>query len=272
MLFNSAPGGEQFALNLALISRIEEIPSTSIQQVGGKEFLKYQDGTLRLVRLHDYLPVARPDHEPEELYVIIPKLVRHPIGIIAYDCNDVITTRAEIERNDIKETGLLGSAVLDGVMTLFLDIFSLFEMADPETYRQESYQAASVDGARVLLAEDTSFFRAVEKKYIESLGATVVATKDGQEAWNLLSQDGQHFDLVVTDLEMPLMDGLELTRRIRASERWGQVPVVALTSLGSEANRQTGLEAGVTAYETKLDKEKLAATLRQVMEGVCAHA
>ena len=272
LLFNSAAGGEQFALNLSLISRIEEIPSSDIQVVGGKEFLKYQDSTLRLIRLQDYLPVAVPDHEPEEVYVIIPKLVRHPIGIIAHDCHDVVTTRAEVERNDVKDPGLLGSAVLDGVLTLFLDIFSLFEMADPEVYRQESYQAASVEGARVLLAEDTSFFRAVEKKYIESLGATVVSTKDGQEAWNVLCGEEEHFDLVVTDLEMPLMDGLELTRRIRSSQRWGGIPVVALTSLGSDANRQAGYDAGVTAYETKLDKEKLAATLRQVMEGVCAHA
>jgi len=272
LLFNNAEGGENFALNLSLISRIEQIESSNIERVGGKEYLKYQDSSLRLLRLQDYMPVAMPDHEPEELYVIIPKLVKHPMGIIAYDCHDVITTKAGVERADVKDPGLLGSAVLDGEMTLFLDIFSLFEMADPETYRQDSYQAQSIEGAPVLLAEDTSFFRAVVKKYLESLGAIVTETKDGQEAWDILNEGNKHFDMVITDIEMPLMDGLELTRRIRASDKWSNIPVIALTSLGSDENRTIGMEAGVTAYETKLDKERLAATIRKTMEGVVNYA
>lgn len=272
LLFNNAEGGENFALNLALISRIEKIESSAIERVGGQEFLKYQDGSLRLIRLQDHLPVAGPARDPHELYVIIPKLVKHPMGIIAHDCHDVITTRVEVDRDNLKGTGVLGSAVIDGRMTVFLDIFGLFEAADPETYRQEAFRARSVAGARVLLAEDTSFFRAVEKKYLESLGAEVVAVKDGREAWDLLRSGGQRFDLVVTDVEMPLMDGLELTRQIRASSAWAGIPVVALTSLGSAVNRSEGEAAGVTAYETKLDKERLAATLQKVMEGVTSHA
>lgn len=271
LLFNNTEGGENFALNLALISRIEKIESRSIERVGGQEFLKYQDGSLRLIRLHDHLSVNGPEFDPPELYVIIPKLVKHPMGIIAYDCHDVVTTRVEVDRENLKGTGVLGSAVIDDRLTVFLDIFGLFEAADPDTYRQEAFRARSVSGARVLLAEDTSFFRAVEKKYLESLGAEVVATKDGREAWNLLLAGDQHFDLVVTDVEMPLMDGLELTRQIRASERWAGIPVVALTSLGSAVNRREGEAAGVTAYETKLDKERLAATLQSVMEGVSSH-
>jgi two-component system chemotaxis sensor kinase CheA len=240
--------------------------------VGGKEFLKYQDSSLRLVRLHDHMPVAAPLHDPEDVFIIIPKLVKHPMGIVAHDCHDVITTRVEVERDNLKGPGVLGSAVLEGMMTLFLDIYSLFEAVDPETYRQDQARTGSIQGARVLLAEDTSFFRAVEKKYLESLGAVVTSTMDGKEAWAALGHPDAAFDLVVTDLEMPQMGGLELTRHIRSSARWRDIPVVALTSLGSADDREAGIEAGVTAYETKLDKDRLAATLRQVMEGVCAHA
>jgi two-component system chemotaxis sensor kinase CheA len=272
LLFTNAEGGENFALNLALISRIEQVPSADITRVGGKEFLKYRDTSLRLVRLHDHMPVAGPAHDPEEVFVIIPKLVKHPMGIVAHDCHDVITTRVEVERENLKGPGVLGSAVLDGVMTLFLDIYSLFEAVDPDTYRQDQARSGSIQGARVLLAEDTSFFRAVEKKYLESLGAVVTSTMDGKEAWDTLGRPDAAFDLVVTDLEMPKMGGLELTRHIRSSARWRDIPVVALTSLGSPDDREAGIEAGVTAYETKLDKDRLAATLRQVMEGVCAHA
>ncbi len=272
LLFKNAPQSETFALNLALISRIEKIKASDITVIGGKEYLKIEDESLRLLRLHDFVPVAYPADDPPELYVIIPKLVKHPMGIIAYECEDVITTRADVERHNVKGPGLLGSAVIEGDMTVFLDIFSLFEMAEPEIYHQEEARQRSIEGADVLLAEDTSFFRVVVKKYIESLGASVTAVKDGREAWRLLSDGKSRFDMVVTDIEMPIMDGLELTRSIRGSDQWADIPIIALTSLGADSSREAGMDAGVTAYETKLDKDRLAITIKKVMEEVVTHA
>lgn len=272
LLFNNTEGGETFALNLALVSRIERIETSTIETVGGKEFLKYQTDSLRLVRLEDFMPVAASETDPEEVYVIIPKQVKHPMGIIAGDCHDVITTRVEVDPQNVKGTGVLGSAVIDGNITLFLDIYSLFEAADPEAYQKEGSDMDCLDGVRVLMAEDTSFFRAVIRKYLEGLGGDVTVAKDGQEAWNILNESNKSFDLVVTDVEMPLMDGLELTRHIRSSEQFSKLPVVALTSLVSEESRKAGQEAGVTAYETKLDKDRLASTLRKVLEGVGTYA
>ncbi len=272
LLFRNAPDGEHFALNLAMISRIERVTAGDIQNAGGHEYLKFQDGSLRLVRLHDFLPVRAPTAEPREVYVIIPKLVKHPLGIIAWECDDVVSTRVEIDRDNLRGAGILGSGMIDGNLTVFLDIHGLFEAAEPELYRSDGHRAPALERTRVLLAEDTSFFRAVEKNYIEALGASVTAVCDGREAWRLLSEHPEDYDLVVTDIEMPLMDGLELTRHIRASERHAHLPVVAVTSLMSEASRAAGLAAGVNAYEVKLDRERLGTTIRQVMEEVCVHA
>jgi two-component system chemotaxis sensor kinase CheA len=272
LLFRNAPDGERFALNLAMISRIERVPVEEIQHAGGHEYLKFQDGSLRLLRLHDFLAVKAPDAAPREIFVIIPKLVKHPMGIIAWECDDVVSARVEVDRDNLRGAGILGSGMIDGRLTVFLDIHGLFELAEPEIYRAQGMRAATLDRMRVLLAEDTSFFRAVEKNYIEALGASVTAVCDGREAWRLLSEAPEAYDLVVTDIEMPLMDGLELTRHIRASERHAHLPVVALTSLVSDASRAAGLAAGVNAYEVKLDRERLATTIRQVMEEVCTHA
>ncbi len=100
----------------------------------------------------------------------------------------------------------------------------------------------------------------------------MTAVKDGREAWRMLESADAAFDLLVTDIEMPLLDGLELTRAVRASERWSGLPVVALTSLDSDAQRQDGLAAGVTAYLSKLDKERLARTISEVLAEVATHA
>jgi two-component system, chemotaxis family, sensor kinase CheA len=272
LLFRNAPDGERFALNLSLISRIEKVAYDDIQRVGGKEYLRVQNGSLRLLRLHDFLPVQAPAETPREVFVIIPKLVKHPLGIIAWECDDVVSARVEVDRENVRGAGILGSGMIRDRLTVFLDIYGLFEAAEPEIYRPDERRGATVAEARILLAEDTSFFRAVEKKYIEALGAKVTAVKDGREAWRLLTESPDAFDLVVTDIEMPLMDGLELTRHIRGSARHAHLPVVALTSLGTHENREAGLAAGVNAYEIKLDKDRLAATIRQVLEEVPVHA
>ncbi|MCP4550128.1 MAG: hybrid sensor histidine kinase/response regulator [bacterium] len=265
---------DTFAINLALVSRIEKIQRDKMENVGGKEYLRYPDHSLRLIRLHDFMPVSTPESEPEELFVIIPKLVTHPMGIIASSCEDVINVQVDVDRDTIRGTGILGSAIVEEKLVMFLDIYSLFESAEPELCKIEEVREErhSLVGSKILLAEDTPFFRAVEKKYIEEMGCKVDIAKDGQEAWDLLNAEGARYDMLVTDIEMPNMDGIELTRNVRASSRFGEIPIVALTALSSEKIRQAGEEAGVTAYEVKLDKFQLTKTLNRVLQEVTTNA
>jgi two-component system, chemotaxis family, sensor kinase CheA len=93
--------------------------------------------------------------------------------------------------------------------------------------------------------------------FLEAEQLEVVACADGQEAWESLCDKPDRFSLVVTDLEMPRLDGLELTRRIRADNSTAHLPVIALTSLASEDDMRRGKEAGVDEYLIKLDRDQL---------------
>lgn len=265
LLFRNHPD-ERFALNLDLISRIEKIAAEDIDRIGDREYLTRDDRSLRLIRLHDFMPVQVPPPEQDELYVIIPKLVKHPLGIVTTACDDVTTSRAVVDREGRVGPGIMGSAVLDGELTVYLDVFSLFEAAEPEIYARKDEDGASRD-LRVLLAEDTSFFRAMIKAYVESLGCGVTTARDGQEAWEILNDPGEAFDLLVTDIEMPRMNGMELTRKVRASQVLADLPVISLTSLVSDDVRRECLAAGVNAHEVKMDKETLAGTIAKVVKG-----
>ena len=272
LLFRNHPE-QLFSVNLDLISRIERVDPEKVESVGGKEYLRYPDRTLRLLRLHDFLPVTPPETEPEELFVIIPKLVSHPMGIVVSSCEDVIQAQVNVDPDNIKGTGILGSAVVDDQLVIFIDIYSLFEAADPELARKdEEIEPETLQCDRVLLAEDTPFFQAVEMKYLESLGCKVDLARDGEEAWRMLNMAEVDYDLIVTDIEMPHVDGFELTRRIRNSTRHKDTPVVALTALDSDEYRHQGRAAGVSAYETKLDKYNLFQTLKDVLTGVQSNA
>ena len=102
---------------------------------------------------------------------------------------------------------------------------------------------------RVLLAEDTVTTRALERSILEAAGYSVTTAVDGADAWQQLQAVGA--DVVVSDVDMPRMNGFELCRMIRSSAQMRELPVVLVTSLDSDAYRQRGLEVGADAYVVK---------------------
>jgi two-component system, chemotaxis family, sensor kinase CheA len=101
----------------------------------------------------------------------------------------------------------------------------------------------------ILVAEDSFTSRALLQSVLQLAGYRVYATADGLEAW--LALQNEAFDLVVSDVEMPRLNGFDLTARIRAHPRFGQLPVILVTALASEEDRRRGVETGANAYLVK---------------------
>jgi two-component system chemotaxis sensor kinase CheA len=119
--------------------------------------------------------------------------------------------------------------------------------------------------ATILVAEDSITTRTLEKSILEGAGYRVRVAGDGLEAWSLLEADG--CDLLLTDVEMPRMDGFELTTRVRADKRLRDLPVVLVTSRDSREDRERGIRAGADAYVVKgaFDQERLLDTVRRLV-------
>ncbi len=117
----------------------------------------------------------------------------------------------------------------------------------------------------LLLAEDSIVTRTQEKRILESAGYRVVTAVDGLDAWQKLNCD--EFDGVISDIEMPNLDGMALTQRIRDHAKYDELPVVLVTSLASDADRKRGLEVGANAYIAKsdFDQKVLIETLRRLI-------
>lgn len=120
-------------------------------------------------------------------------------------------------------------------------------------------------GHSVLLAEDSLTTRELERSMLETAGFSVVVAQDGQQAWELLQS--HDVDAVVSDVNMPRMDGIALCRAIRSSKRLASLPVVLVTSLHSEADRRAGLDAGADAYLTKagFNRDELINALERLL-------
>ena len=174
----------------------------------------------------------------------------------------------DIDEVTLSQTAVSGSMIINGHTTLLIDIFELVKTMNPEWFQMEEKVAdtMAIDGEKILLfAEDSTFFRNQVKKFMEEDGFKVIEAEDGRIAWELLKERGDEIDLVVTDLEMPNMDGFELTRKIKADPKYGHLSVIALTSLASDAHIEKGKAAGIDEYEIKLDREKLMKIIRQYL-------
>ncbi|MCP5366629.1 MAG: response regulator [Hyphomicrobiales bacterium] len=115
---------------------------------------------------------------------------------------------------------------------------------------------ANVRATRVLVVDDSLTTRTLEKNILENHGYAVEVAVNGEDAWERL-RDGE-FDLVVTDVEMPLLDGFDLTARIKGDDRFRELPVVIVTSLANDGDRQRGIEVGADAYVVKGEFETRA--------------
>ena len=92
---------------------------------------------------------------------------------------------------------------------------------------------------------------------MEEEGYNVIGAEDGIVAWNLLLEHSEEITLVVTDIEMPNLDGYELSEKIRKDKRFADLPIIALTTMAGEENIAKGEVVGIDDYQIKLDREKL---------------
>jgi two-component system chemotaxis sensor kinase CheA len=256
---------EHFAAPLSIVERIERIKTSDIEQVGDRKVVQYRGGSLPLYELSQVANVEQlPERGQQE--VIVFKVKDRELGLMVTPPVDAQEVVLNIDDSTLRQPAISGSMIINNHTTLLVDIFELVKTLNPEWFEIEAQAAASMaeDGEKIILfAEDSAFFRNQVKKFMEEDGFKVIEAEDGLIAWELLKERGEEIDLVVTDLEMPNMDGFEFTKRIKTDPKYSHLGVIALTSLASEAHIEKGKSVGIDEYEIKLDREKLMAVIRQ---------
>ncbi len=260
LIFRNA-AEEQFAVPLNLVSRIEKVKKKDIEQAGGKNVIKYRGASLPLVSINDVADV-KPQAEEEDLLVIVFLLAGREVGLMATDPVDAVQVEARFDEATLKQSGIMGSAIIDDYTTQMVDIFGLVETINPDWFSErEAAQESDGEAVSILYAEDSKFFRTQVKGFMEGEGYKVIAGEDGIAAWNLLQEHADEISLVVTDIEMPNLDGLGLASKIKGDERYAQLPIIAMTTLAGEDDIARGKAVGIDDYQIKLDKEKLLASI-----------
>jgi two-component system chemotaxis sensor kinase CheA len=265
LVFRSAEN-EQFAVALNLVARVEKIKKSAIEEVGGKRVIQYRGGSLPLFTI-DEVAQVKPLADKEDLLVIVFTLADREIGLLAMGPVDATEISAEVDDSTLKQPGILGSVIIGDHTTLLVDIFGLVQTLNPEWFSGHKTVATRDSKApTVLYAEDSDFFRNQIKDFIEAVGYNVIAAEDGMIAWNLLQEHGEKVDLVITDIEMPNLDGYDLTNKIRHDNRFTELPIIAVTSMARNEEIAKGKAVGINEYQIKLDKEKLIDSLHHYLQ------
>jgi chemotaxis protein histidine kinase CheA len=255
LLFRVA--GQVFGLLATFVDRVERIDPGSLMVTPAGRALLIDDQTIPAMEAAELIrPVgANPQAHRERVPVVVVDHGERRIALLV----DALVGERELAikpfcqlLSDIRAVS--GVAVLqDSTLILLLHAGELVQAAGSwagsSRLRRMEQDLPTV--RRVLLVEDSLITRDLEKSILTSFGLEVVDVGDGIEAIEALAQG--HFDLVVSDVEMPRMDGLELTRNIKADERTANLPVILITTLGSDEDRRRGLQAGADGYLTKAD-------------------
>jgi two-component system chemotaxis sensor kinase CheA len=257
-------GGGVYGVALAAVDEVVTVTGTSTLQ--GQETLEVRGRSLPVTDLAALLGAAAPplgDHSPG--------LVIASGGRRAVVTCDTLLGAEEVVIKPLGPllagvTGYLGASILgDGRIALLLEPATLAH--GPRLAPGPAPPAPEPPAApKVLVVEDSFTVRELQRSILEAAGYPVVTARDGREGLLAIERDAE-IALVITDLEMPGLDGLELTHAIRASATRSSLPVVIVTSHGSEDDRRRGIEAGADAYMVKLsfDQQDLLATVEQLV-------
>lgn len=265
-------GGETFAIPSASIEDLMRVSPEDIASLGGREAVVWRDQTVSLVRLTDLLG---HDQGRGVATGSLPVVVLHHGGYtIGFAVDEFLTEQEVVVKGlgqHLRRTPKVAGATILGTGELVLILHPPELIASARSGGAISHRRATAmvervsESKRVLLVEDSFVTREMERSLLESCGLEVEVAVDGMEGFEKVLA-GQ-YDLVVTDVEMPRMDGFELTARLRQREETRNLPILVVTSLEKEEHKRRGLEVGASAYIVKnaFDQRNLVDTIERLI-------
>jgi two-component system, chemotaxis family, sensor kinase CheA len=185
------------------------------------------------------------------------------MGLMVDEIIDVIEDRLNIELSGARP-GWLGTAVIGGVATDVIDTGHWLTQAWHDWFHGAAASTGHGKSRRVLVVEDSDFFRQLLTPILGAAGYRVTAARGAAEALRL-REDGAMFDVIVSDIAMPDMDGLDFARAVRSGGTWAALPMIALSARAEPGDIDAGRDAGFTDYVAKFQREALIASLRQCL-------
>ncbi|WP_110520284.1 hybrid sensor histidine kinase/response regulator [Herpetosiphon llansteffanensis] len=266
LLFDVA--GTTYALPSTACLGGRRVSGSQIQMVEGRPSVRVDERSVSIVALAPLLEQRGPLPQPSDISnLVVLGPANRPLALLVdklVDEREVVVKSLGALLNEQRLcTGAI--ALPDGRLVLVLNPLAIAARAR-EWGKPVALPAPSKrQPAKLLVAEDSFTTRELLRSMLQSAGYIVETAINGQDALDKLNLNS--YDLLVSDVEMPLLTGFELTRRVRAHERLRQLPIIIITSLARDSDRREGLLAGAQAYivKSQFDQSNLLETIHQLL-------
>jgi two-component system chemotaxis sensor kinase CheA len=264
-------GDAIYAIDIANVERALRVDADEIRSIADRETLMLAGTPVPILTLAEALgSQGQRTGEAGKLTALVLSAAGRRMALIvdALDAEREMIVRSLGPRLPKVPCVTGGTILSNGRIVLILNAAELIDraVALPGGVRlAPTQQAGRAPRKRLLVVDDSATIRALERSILEATGYDVLVATDGQEAWEMLTELGA--DLVVSDVEMPRMDGFALTEAIRGSRQFRGLPVVLVTAMENEADKLRGMSVGASAYHVKsaFDQRNLLATIERLL-------
>lgn len=265
-------GTEEFAIPIDTVIETLRISNSDIRTIESKEVVTVRNHIIPLVRLTDIFSIpSKGISERRFNSIVVVQSVEKRLAILV----DTIIGRQEIVSKSLgsplkKVKNIAGATILgSGKIVLLLDVPSILDSAEGVIIKRPRLDVAPPVKTKkrktILLAEDTLSTATLEKNILESVGYSVVIARDGAEALDRASHE--RFDLVITDILMPRLDGFGLIEHLRKDKIYKDIPIIVVTTRESDVEKKRGLDLGADAYllKSEFTSEGLLDTIERLL-------
>ncbi|VVM56520.1 Sensor histidine kinase RcsC [Pseudomonas fluorescens] len=251
-------GDEAYAFPLAHIERMCDLEPADIVQVEGRQHFWYEGRHVGLVAASQLLqrPASQNSQQTLKVVVIREREAIYGVAVERFIGERTLVVLPLDERLGKVQDISAGALLDDGSVVLIVDVEDMLRSVDKllntgrlERIARQGNQAVEAARKRILVVDDSLTVRELQRKLLLNRGYDVAVAVDGMDGWNALRSED--FDLLITDIDMPRMDGIELVSLLRRDNRLQSLPVMVVSYKDREEDRRRGLDAGADYYLAK---------------------
>jgi two-component system chemotaxis sensor kinase CheA len=264
--------GRSFVIPTAGVVRVGRVKPDDVKTVENRQTITLEEHAVSLVRLRDVLELPGPDRGANGAArpVVVVRAAENQVAFLVDEVKGEQEVMVKSLGRQLTRVRNIAGATISGAGTVIpilniADLVAFARAAGAPEPIPAGLDAAPERRGRLLIAEDSITTRTLVKSILEGAGYEVVASVDGIDALTRLKTEP--FDLLVSDVDMPRMNGFELTAKIRSDRKLRELPVVLVTALGSQKDREYGIQVGANAYLVKsdFDQSNLLEIIRRLL-------
>jgi two-component system, chemotaxis family, sensor kinase CheA len=257
LLVFRAGSQELKAVPLSLVTRLEEIDCRKIELSNGRHLVQYRGHLMPLVCVNSESRVRSDGVQP----MLVFSDAGRSLGLVVDEIVDIVQDRLTIEVAS-ETAGVIGSAIVKGKATEIIDVGHFLPLVFQDWFRRKERNARSTTQS-LLLVDDSAFFRGMLPPVLQVAGYEVVTATSAEDALAILKA-GRQFDVILSDIDMPGMNGLQFAQSVRADPRTAHTPMIALSSHAAPAVMDEVRRAGYRDFVAKFDRPGLIAALKEL--------